>query len=205
VLVVTATPGAASPAAAAATALPASPSAVSSSSPVPPTPVPTSVPPTATADVFPTDVKVDIQIAYEDFEHGVMFWFMPRKEIWVLFESDSDPKKGTWKIYPDTYQDSEPESDPSLVPPTPSSPDKLFFQPIRGFGKVWRTNPDVKNTLGWATTKELSFTMPYIYQAGGYVTTDNKYVPQPGKHILTTLARETFVLSESDHTWARTN
>ncbi|HVO42192.1 MAG TPA: hypothetical protein VMT34_06205, partial [Aggregatilineales bacterium] len=41
-------------------------------SPVPPTATPVTpspVPPTPTVSVFPTDVKMDIQVAYEDFQH----------------------------------------------------------------------------------------------------------------------------------------
>jgi len=32
-----------------------------------------------------------------------------------------------------------------------------LFQPKRGFGKVWRNNPGVRSTLGWAVNEERGF------------------------------------------------
>lgn len=47
--------------------------------------------------------------------------------------------------------DGEQESDPSIVPPAG------LYQPIRGFGKLWRTNPHVRDGLGWAIAPEQGF------------------------------------------------
>ena len=42
-------------------------------------------------------------------------------------------------------------TDPAIVPPDGR------FQPIRGFGKLWRERPDVRDRLGWALGVELGF------------------------------------------------
>jgi hypothetical protein len=58
---------------------------------------------------------------------------------------------GRFEKYPDTWTESEPDRDPSIVPPAG------LYQPIRGFGKLWRTNAAVRDRLGWATAPEQGF------------------------------------------------
>src|SRR5262245_60288081 len=50
-----------------------------------------------------------------------------------------------------------------------------LYEPIRGFGKLWRSNPQVRNTLGWAAGPEqadFGIEQPYfndtrmLYHAG---------------------------------------
>ena len=212
VIVVTATPlpvtaaattNAVTTAATNATPIPTTAPAVTSTpTPLPTQPPPTTIPPSPTTNVFPTDVKADLPIAYEDFQHGYMFWISSTKSIWVMYATSTDGRSGTWESYPDTFVESDATADFSVTPPANS--DQPVFAPRRGFGKIWRDNPTVQQKLGWATTQEFSVTTPYVYQAGGYVTADNKYVPGPGKHILQTIVHEVYVLSE-DKTWVRTN
>ncbi len=52
-----------------------------------------------------------------------------------------------WR-YQDTWAEGQPVNDPSIT--TPSG----LYQPIRGFGKVWREAPGVQDRLGWATQPE---------------------------------------------------
>ncbi len=151
----------------------------------------TVIPATPTSSVFPTETRAQLLIAHQDFEHGYMFWISTQKVIWVLYKSANDPNKGEWQSYPDTFVDGEPELDPNLTPPN----DKLY-QPRRGFGKLWRNTKEVKDRLGWGITPEFSLNTNYVYQPGGTVDANNKYVPAPGKHFLTTLGRQTFALSE---------
>ena len=47
----------------------------------------------------------------------------------------------------DDWDESQP-LDSGLKPP----PDR--YEPQRGFGKVWRENPDVRARLGWAIARE---------------------------------------------------
>jgi hypothetical protein len=45
------------------------------------------------------------------------------------------------------------ESDPSIVPP------EGYYQPVRGFGKLWRE--ELRSALGWALAPERSYTAQY--------------------------------------------
>lgn len=68
-----------------------------------------------------------------------------------------------WQRFDDDWSEDQPESDPAIVPP-----DGLF-QPIRGFGKVWRENPSVRQELGWALGPELAFESKIQQQESGEV------------------------------------
>jgi dipeptidyl aminopeptidase/acylaminoacyl peptidase len=131
--------------------------------------------------IFPTDTLAQVQIAEQVFEHGRMFWIAHNREIWVMEDNPSAmPNGGDWFCYYDTFEDGEPETDPSLIPP-----DDLI-QPKRGFGKVWRTVPGIRDAIGWAITPEFDLMSYYTYIAGGYVQ-NGQYYPGPGEHRLTTL------------------
>ena len=75
-----------------------------------------------------------------------MLWDGASGDIIVLYED------GTWRQYEDTFEEGDRESDPALNPPGGG------FQPIRGFGKVWRTQGDVRDALGWALEEERGYT-----------------------------------------------
>lgn len=74
-----------------------------------------------------------------------MIWLEETDSI-IVFYGD-----GLWQRFEDTWSEGEPESDPSLTPP------EGRFQPIRGFGKLWRQNQEIRQALGWALGLELSF------------------------------------------------
>jgi hypothetical protein len=153
------------------------------------TPKPGSTPRPA---IFPTDTLAEVQIVEQVFEHGRMFWIRHNREIWVMADNPAVMVNGgDWYCYYDTFVDGEPETDPSLVPP-----DDLI-QPKRGFGKVWRTMPGIRDALGWATTPEFDLISYYTYIAGGYVQ-DGTYYPGPGEHRLTTLYGDTISFFERD-------
>jgi hypothetical protein len=148
-----------------------------------------------TLDPFPTPTRSQIQIAEQVFQNGRMMWIQPRKQIWVMIDNGSG--RGQWMIYEDTFQEGEPESDPSLTPP-----DGLY-QPLRGFGKLWRENTALKDGLGWGTTPEFGYVSNYEYHPGGSVDAQNQYVPGPGYHILFSLYQEKFQFNEADGTWEK--
>ena len=152
---------------------------------------PTAPPATPRPDIFPTDTVADVQLAEQVFEHGRMFWIRHTRQIWVMVNVPPDNPGGDWFCYNDTYQEGEPEIDESLVPP------EGLFQPRRGFGKLWRTHPELQEGLGWAITPEFELTSQYTYIAGGYVQ-DGQYFPGPGEHRLTTLYDESISFFESD-------
>jgi hypothetical protein len=145
--------------------------------------------------VHPTATIGQIQVAEEVFEHGRMFWIQPRKQIWVMY--DNGQGSGEWKIYDDTYVDSEPQSDPSIVPPDGK------FQPTRGFGKLWRGNPEIKDKLGFGTTPEFGYVSNYEYHPGGQIDAQGQWQLGPGYHILFSLYNEKFQFNEVDGTWKK--
>ncbi|MFQ3536383.1 MAG: hypothetical protein SNJ58_10945 [Aggregatilineales bacterium] len=153
---------------------------------------------TPTLSAFPTETRAQLFIAQQDFQNGYMFWISTRKIIWVLITTPGNPNTGEWRIYPDTYAEGEPEFDPNLIPPSES-----LFQPRRGFGKLWRTTPGLREVLGWATTPEFALNTSYVYQPGGFIDANGNWVPGPGKHFITTLGRQTFALIESAEGFGR--
>lgn len=163
--------------------------------PLPTTPAPTeTMGPTALPANFPTPMIAQIQVAEQLFEGGRMFWIQPTDQIWVL--TITSEGHGNWIIYEDTFKDGEPETDPSLVPPDGR------YQPERGFGKLWRESPDLRQTLGWGVTPEFGYVSRYEYHAGGSVDpTTGAYTPGPGYHILFSLGGELFRFNEVDGTW----
>ncbi len=91
--------------------------------------------------------------AEQSFEQGTMLWLkefrtadtLSENAIFALF------KDGTWQWYADTWETGDPEDDPTLVAP------EGLYQPVRGFGKVWRENETLRARLGWATAPEQGF------------------------------------------------
>jgi hypothetical protein len=92
--------------------------------------------------------------AEQHFEHGTMIWVQSQGLIYTLFDDEQSPR---WKIYVDEWESGDPESDPSLTPPSG------LYQPVRGFGKAWREQPGVRERLGWATDAEAAFTTAVQY------------------------------------------
>ena len=75
---------------------------------------------------------------------GYMLW---RQDLGHIYVVSND---GTWQAHVDTWVAGMPESDPSIIPPAG------YFQPTRGFGKLWRENLPIQQKLSWATTQERS-------------------------------------------------
>jgi hypothetical protein len=148
--------------------------------------------PTPRPPNFPTPTTAEINMAEQVFEGGRMLWIQPTEQIWVLVVTATG--RGTWTVYNDTFVEGEPEFDPAIVAPADR------FQPMRGFGKLWRENPAVRQALGWATTPEFGYVSPYEYHPGGEIV-DGDYVPGPGFHILYSLYGEQFRFNETDGTW----
>ncbi|MHB8625547.1 MAG: hypothetical protein ACYDEO_05020 [Aggregatilineales bacterium] len=121
--------------------------------------------------------------AQESFERGQMIWIGNQGRIYVLF---NDNKKPGWAVYADAFKDGQPDRDPSLAPPPNLS------QPIRGFGLVWRTQPHVRDRLGWATGPELGF--DGVYQSDSVAVPNTVlYMRSRDKNI--------FQMSGKDQSW----
>ncbi|MCY3779630.1 MAG: hypothetical protein OXG78_04915 [Chloroflexi bacterium] len=156
-----------------------------------PTDTPTITP---TPDPFPTPVKGNIYVAEQRFEGGRMFWLQPNGQIWLL--SADEAGKNIWSVYNDTFVEGEVESDPQIVPP------ENRHQPVRGFGKLWRENLEVRQELGWALETEIGHTTRYEYRQGGHLNDQNVYVPGPGYHLLRSASGDTFRFDEGTFTWS---
>jgi hypothetical protein len=91
--------------------------------------------------------------AEQPFENGRMVWleevrgetFVTQRQILVFYND------GKYEQYQDTWMEGQAESDPLIVPPSG------LYQPVRGFGKLWRETAGVRDKLGWATVPELGF------------------------------------------------
>jgi hypothetical protein len=85
-------------------------------------------------------------MAVQPFERGLMLWREDVRHIHVLSQD------GTWADYADTWDVDQPDRDPNLAPP------EGLYQPVRGFGKVWRESlGGAQAAIGWATAEELGF------------------------------------------------
>jgi len=114
----------------------------------------------------------DTWAAEQLFEHGRMIWleeihgkdFTLQHLILVLYDN------GAYEYYEDVWNEDMPESDPAIVPPME------LLQPIRGFGKIWRENTDVRDRLGWATDPEQGFTTTWQEQIGESIGQSKAFV-----------------------------
>ncbi|OQY35728.1 MAG: hypothetical protein B6I38_01350 [Anaerolineaceae bacterium 4572_5.1] len=119
--------------------------------------------------------------ASQKFKKGFTIW-MPELRlsesststavIFVLYENNK------WALFDDMWTPDQPESDPSLEPPPG------LYQPIMGFGKVWR-DPTVRDKLGWALAVEQHFAGAWQQQSSGTITYlrdyDNQIIELSGK------------------------
>ncbi len=153
--------------------------------------------PTATPDIFPTPVVGQVFVADQAFEFGRMFWIQPVNQVWIL-TTDADDKR-VWQVFEDLFAEGMQEIDPSIVPPTG------LFQPERGFGKLWRERPEIRNALGWALSEELGYNTRYEYHAGGTVNNEGEFVAGSGYHVIEDLDRRIYRFIEGAWTWEVTN
>lgn len=100
------------------------------------------------------------QAGFQPFQNGRMVWLKELKsgdtvlpnQIIVLYND------GHWARFDDSWQENQPETDPSIVAP------EGLIQPKRGFGKLWRSNQEVRNKLGWATVEEKPYVATYQWR-----------------------------------------
>jgi len=117
----------------------------------------------------PSGVSASLSSASQLYERGGMFWLQgPPPVIYALLGS------GRFQRYDDTYNaTTDPFSGGEAPPPG-------LLEPVRGFGKVWRLNPDVRNGLGWAKNDEIGGTASVqLFDRGQMV-----YLPQRGEIIV---------------------
>jgi len=99
-------------------------------------------------DECPASPPIRSSGAEQHFERGTMFWSQAEDRIYVLY---SDGNHSKWQAYEDTWDEGDPVSDPGISTPAGR------FQPVRGFGLVWREQSSVRDRLGWATDQETAY------------------------------------------------
>lgn len=110
--------------------------------------------------------------AVQTFERGTMLWLGESSGgvIYVLYDD------GRLARYNDTFNESADPERGNLSPPSG------LQEPIRGFGKLWRDNPDIQNALGWAVADET----PYSVSVQGF--TLGRMVHVGGRGVVYVLA-----------------
>ncbi len=88
--------------------------------------------------------------AEQRFEGGRMIWLEAVDAIYVFYDEPPPGSEGAQR-FRDAWTPAEPDSDPTILPPAG------LYQPVRGFGKVWREFPRVRERLGWALAPEQGF------------------------------------------------
>ena len=100
--------------------------------------------------------------AYQPFERGAMAWL--GGPIYALLGS------GRFQRYDDTFVPGvDPDSGGETAPPG-------LVEPVRGFGKVWRSAPDARAGLGWGLTGESGAQATLLRFERGWLV----YLPQRG-------------------------
>lgn len=93
----------------------------------------------------PTGTVQTIPAAAQSYQQGMMFWL--NGEIVALYNLND-----LFQSYQDTFVAGTDPETTSEVPPAG------MVAPVRGFLKVWSTNPSVRNGLNWATGVEVGAT-----------------------------------------------
>ena len=107
-------------------------------------------------EVCPVGEATQVAGAFQSFQGGYMFWRGDTGEIYVLLAGGFP----SLQRYQDTWAEGETFD-------VGESPPAGLYQPVRGFGKVWATQPGVRNQLGWATAEERGYTMT-VQRSGAY-------------------------------------
>lgn len=114
----------------------------------------------------PLAVQRDMPLAEQIFERGTMVWVAGTdlaRQAPAIYVTRTSPLPLAHTRYPDTAAEGAP------VPP-PLSPPAGRYEPIRGFGKVWREQPGVREALGWAVEPERGATGVFIpFSSGGAI------------------------------------
>jgi len=128
----------------------------------------------------------EVQTAYQPFEHGAMIWsdhigWYEKSIIYVLYDD------GAFEGVDDTF---DPASDPTSGGETPPAG---LFEPIMGFGKVWRERPGVRSALGWAAANETPGAGRFQIFTGGNMI----WLSQRGETVILLSASSTYTVENS--------
>lgn len=111
-------------------------------------------------------IAASVLSANQPFERGAMVYVNNPPGVIYVLNAD-----GTFRRYDDTYTAGVDPETTGLTPPTG------LLEPVRGFGKVWRTNDPVRTGLGWATANEQGVTAT----AQDFINGRMLYLPPPAR------------------------
>ena len=115
---------------------------------------------TIIATACPPTVETRItRAAVQRMERGWIIWHGDTRQLYVLTMSATSKLEGRVSIYPENWEASIPETSSAIVAPAG------LRQPIRGIGKMWRENPEVRSSVGWAL-KDAEGLMMVVTQQG---------------------------------------
>lgn len=156
--------------------------------PIPPTPTPTVV---VVASPTPR-IFSSLRVSEQLFERGRMYYFRDTGNIWIVTYSGTD--RGIWSSTSNPYRDGDPVSDPSVIAPAGR------YQPIYGFGKLWRES-GWRDRLGWGVTEEIYYNGRYEEHPGGTVDANGVYTSAPGYYLLESRSGSLMRFSRVDSSW----
>lgn len=117
----------------------------------------------------PVGTSISVGGAAQAFERGSMVYVAGTPGNIYTLTND-----GRFRRFFDTWIDGvDPASGGAAPPPG-------LIEPIRGFGKVWRSNSDVSTGLGWAITSEQGGTLVVQYFDRGRAL----YLPERGETVI---------------------
>jgi hypothetical protein len=117
----------------------------------------------------PIGSTIQISAASQPFQNGAMIYVSGAPGDIFALTND-----GRFRRYPDTWVSGVDPDSAGLTPPPG------LVEPIRGFGKVWRSFSDVGAALGWATAGESGATAALLLFERGRAL----FLPQRNESIL---------------------
>lgn len=129
----------------------------------------------------------------QPFERGAMIWVRGTRRIYVVAkDSQGYQPLGEWQGFADTWTEGQ-------EPGGGSAPVPNLYYPQRGFGKVWRENPEVQQRLGYALTADEQVKQLVLQSFVGGTVIDVRNAPgvddyrlSPGIYLLYTNGRFEF-------------
>jgi hypothetical protein len=125
------------------------------------------------------------------FQNGHMLWRPDAGLVYALFALE---QPNGWVALVDTFQPGDPDREPRLTPPAPSSGGAVYDQPTGRFGKLWRDNPHVRERLGWAVKESDRQDAPSTHAFNGAVQ-------DFARGVLLWNGNSCFVLRTDDLSW----
>lgn len=99
----------------------------------------------------PTNPPLADQAVFQQFENGYMIWVRRPDAIYVMYNDGIVPR---WEVYRDYFNEGMNQD---FI----GSPPANRWEPVRGFGLLWRNNSAVRSRIGWATQQ---YETPYSVQ-----------------------------------------